>query len=412
MTLQSNVRVTIAYAEESAFGVAASTAGRLIRRVKSNLGTKKESFQSNEIRPDQQVYDMRHGMRKAEGSVEGELSLLTWDDWFAGLLRSTWATGVSKTQAQLGDVTAGASLSKFVFANSAALEGFRVGDVLRFTAGMPASILNKNYRITNISTDGKNVFTYPAPGETVSTPVTTYAVKVYGKKILCGQTQRSYTIEQRYPDVDMSELFTGCRIGSCAISIKPNGMVTVNWGILGKDGNLLSGANSPYFAAPDAAYATGIFAGVNGSMRLGIPGVAESEAAIVTSVDMTIDNGLQSEGVIGASTAPDVFYGPLTVKGSMSVYLSDRTVFDAFLLEQDMTLVIQLDLPGGVAGSADDFIVFKLPRIKLSDATKDVAAEGGVIVTYPFQALITPTDNLARDEATIAIQRSVASIDT
>lgn len=412
--LQSNVRVTLAIAEESEFGVAPTTGARIIRRTESSLGMRKESFESSEVRPDQQVYDMRHGMRKVDGGIKGELSLLTWDQLFEGLLRSTWATGVSKTNAQLGSVTSAVGAARFVFENSAAAAGFRVGDVIRFTSGMPASILNKNHRIVFISSDGKTVKVYPAPSETIGTPVATYAVQVNGKKLLAGTSRKSYAIEQRYPDTDpdLSQLFTGCRVGSCAMSIKPNGMVTVDWNILGQNGVWKSGSASPHFATPDDAFKTGIFAGVNGSMRLSVASVEETEEAIVTSVDLTIDGGLKSEGVIGSDVAPDIFYGPLKVSGSLSVYLTTLAIPNAFANEQDLSLVIQLTLPPTESGEIEDFFVIKLPRVKLKDATSQIGAEGGTIFTYPFQALLTPTDTLARDESTISFQRSTSTIDT
>ena len=412
--LQSNVSVTLAIAEESTFGVAPTTGARLARRSESSLGLRRESFESTEARPDQQVYDMRLGMRKVDGSIKGELSLLTWDQLFEGLLRSTWATGVSKTQAHLGGITYASSAARFVFENSAADAGFRVGDVIRFTAGMPTSILNKNFRVIFLSADGKTVKTFPAPSETTSTPVATYAVQVNGKKLAVGTARKSYTIEQRYPDTDpdLSQLFTGCRVGSCAISIKPNGMVTVDWNILGQNGVWKSGSASPHFTSPEPAFKTGIFAGVNGSMRLGVASAEETEEAIVTSVDLTIDGGLKSEGVIGADVAPDVFYGPLKVTGSLSVYLTNLSIPNAFANEQDLSLVIQLTLPPTESGEIEDFFVIKLPRVKLKDATSSITADGGTIFTYPFQALLTPTDTLSRDEATIAFQRSTSTIDT
>jgi hypothetical protein len=51
-----------------------TSGGQVLRRVSSSLNLVKDSYQSEEIRTDRQITDFRHGLRRVEGSISGELS--------------------------------------------------------------------------------------------------------------------------------------------------------------------------------------------------------------------------------------------------------------------------------------------------------------------------------------------------
>ena len=402
MTLQSNVNVGIAYAKESTFATpATASAGKYIRRVSSSLALTKDTFASNEVRTDQQIADMRHGLRKITGGIEGELSWQTYDDWFESLLRGTWTNGVSLSQTGLTSVTASVSAKTFTFGGGDPVAlGLRIGDVIRFGT-VAAAINGKNYRIVGFGgTTNRTVTVSPAPGVDVGTAVTTFTVAVQGKKVVPGTNKDSYTIEQIYLDLDVSERYVGCRIGSAKVNLQPTGMATVSWDVLGDDGTNMTGASSPYFTTIAAAPSTGIFAGVSGSLRF-----AGAERAVVTGLDLQIDNNLSSQAVVGAATAPEIFYGRMVVTGNVSVYVEDSSLLDAFVNESEVDITAQLELPLASGATAPEFLVFNMQRVKLSGASKSIGPDGGVIATFPFQSLLA-TAGSGKDATSITIQRS------
>lgn len=67
-----------------------------IRHTTCSLGLTKESFQSNELRSDRQISDLRHGAKKVEGEVGFELSYGAFDDLLAAALFGSWTTNVLK----------------------------------------------------------------------------------------------------------------------------------------------------------------------------------------------------------------------------------------------------------------------------------------------------------------------------
>lgn len=402
MTIQSNVGVTLAYALESTFGQAATAGGtsQYLRRVSSSLQITKESFQSNEVRPDYQVADLRHGLRSARGNIEGELSIQTYDDFLQALLGGTWTAGVSCSPADFATgvtVATSGTTSTLTFAGSGSLltKGFKAGDIVRATGLTNPANNAKNLRIVALTATVMTVF----PAITATTQQATgWTVAVAGKKLLMGTTKRSFTIEQNYADVDVSELFTGCRVNSGAFSVTPTGMATINFEVMGQNGIVLPAASAPYFNAPTAAPATSIVAGLDGGLRFG-----GAEQAIVTAMDLTVSNNMSMTGVIGTNVAPDVFQGRKTASGSISAFLENEDLINIFLNEAEVDLTATLLTS---TGTPQDFITLNMQRVKLSSVQKTVAAEGGVIAQFGYTALLA---SLATADATsISLQRSNA----
>lgn len=388
MTLQSNVNVSVRYAPETTFGTA-GTSAQVLRRVSSSLNLTKDVFTSNEVRSDQQVYDLRHGVRRVAGGIQGELSTQSWDDFIEAALRGTWASGGTGSNANLTSIAV--SGSAFVAGGGSFItQGFKVGDVVRLSGFTHANVA-KNFRITALTATNMTVF--PAPA--AMTAQTTFTIAVAGKKVTTGVQKRSFTIEQNYPDSDFSELFLGCRIGSMSLGLPPSGMATVGFDFQGKDGQNLAAPAAPYFASPTAQTATGILAGLNGSLL--IDGTA---SAIVTGLDLQVQNNLSSQPVVGANTVPEIFYGRTVITGNVSVFLEDENFMNVFLNEEEIDIVAQLDAAGST-----DFMCVAVNRVKFTGASKTVGPDGGVIVQFPFQALLK-TGATTYDSGTLVIQRS------
>lgn len=409
MAIQNQVTASVIIAPESTFGTAAPTGAAnaiTLRRVSSSLALGKDVFQSAEVRPDQQVVDMRHGTRRPGGGIEAQLSNAAFDPLLEALLRGTWVAGVSVLPAVYTTVAAAntvgtpltpGSLGTLTWAaGDPVAAGFRVGDVVRLTGSGFAANQNINFRIISFGgTSNRTITVTPSPAVVGAQAGTNMAVP--GSKLICGTARRSFTVEQLFGDIEVSELYTGMRVGSGAIRIPPNGMATCSFGFMGQDMVILDGASSPYFTAPVAAGADGIFAGPQGSLRF-----AGAERGVVTGVDINIDVGLSADPVVGRDTVPDIFYGTTTVSGNVSAYLEDKSLIEKFVNESEVELVSLLQASGSVAPIP--FMCFNLPRIKLGGATKTVGAQGGVIATFPFTALKAGATGV--DASTIVIQRS------
>lgn len=402
MAIQNAVTTDVVIGAETTFGTpATATVGQALRRVSSSLAPQKESFQSNEVRADLQVSDMRHGMRSARGTIEGELSIQTYDALFEAAFGGTWAAGVSTSPSDFATgvtITTSGQTSTLTFAGSGSLltKGFKVGDVVRATGLTNPANNNLNLRIVALTATVMTV--YPAITATAQ-QATGWTVAVTNKKLLLGTTKRSFTIEHVYNDIDVSELFTGCRINGVSVRIPPNGMVTASFDILGRDAQVKTGANSPYFTPVAAAPNTGIVSGLNGAAR-----IAGQELGIITALDLSLTNNMSVNGVIGANTSPDVFQGRKVATGNVSVYLQDETLINAFLNESEIDLVAQMLTS---SGTPQDFLTLSMQRVKFTSSSKTIAAEGGVIAQYGYQALLAAGGTGTNlDTSSIVLQRS------
>lgn len=396
MPLQSNVNALIRYGLETTLGTASTAAGKSIRRISSTMALTKEAFSSNEVRPDQQVFDARHGVRRVTGAIQGELSTQTYDDWIEACLRGTWATGltIQNTTPAMSSATLTATTGALTgtytgSAGSFITAGLRVGDVFRVTGSTGNT--NRNFRIVGMTATVLTVF--PAP--TTAAAASTWSIIVQGRKLAPGTTARSFTIEQNYPDIDVSEQFLGCRVGEMGVSLPPTGMATVSFGMQGTNAVFTSGAQAPTFASPAAAPATNLLTAVGGSLS-----IAGTPSAIVTGVDFSVSNNLSSTPVVGSNFVPDIFYGRMVIQGNLTAYFDDLTVLNYFLNETEVHLQIQLDDANGL-----DFLCFRMPRVKLMGGSKTVGPDGGVILQSPFQALLS-SGVTGVDDGSLIVQRS------
>lgn len=394
MALQPNVNVSVRYAAETTYGTQGTGSGQLLRRVSSSLALNKDSFQSNEVRSDAQVFDVRHGTRRAAGAIQGELSTQTWDDMLEAAMRGTWAAGVSSTQAAFTNIQVSSGAFQ-IGGGSWITAGFKVGDVIRLSGFTHANV-GKNFRITALT--ATNATVYPTPAS--MTAQTTFTVAVAGKKLANGTTGRSFTIEQFYPDIDISEVYLGMRVGEVGISMPPAGIATINLGFQGQNGLTYSGASAPVYPSPTAETSTGVLAGVSGSLS-----IAGSISSVVTGVDFSLNNNLNSTPVVGSNQVPEILYGRNVVTGNVSAYLESTTLIDAFLNESEIGLAVQLE----TGSDPKDFLLFNFARIKLTGVSKTIGPDGGVIASFPFQALLrTGGAGTVYDQSTLVIQRSNA----
>lgn len=388
MTIAKGVSKKVAYKKEAVgqWGVLpGATGAKYIRRVTANFNLTKETYESNEIRTDYQVADMRHGVRSAEGSLNGELSPGSYGDFIASVVARDWTAGVSIASVS-ADIATGVGTKVYTLTRatgSFVTDGLKVGMVVRLTGA------------TNLANNGNNllviavtalVATVRVLSETLLVAETgaTLAIAQVGKQTyapLTGHTDDSYTFEEFYSDIGQSEVYTGLKVGSAAFQLPSTGLVTCDFSFMGK--NLEQTGTSQYFTSPTAANTEGIFAAVSGAVVVnGVP------VAVITSADFTIDRGLEAANVVGSNFAADVFTGRIRVSGNMSTYFQDATFRDYFDDEAQISVIIALST--GSEKDAD-VVAFTLPRVKLGSATKN-DTEMGITQDHSFTALLKDND--------------------
>ena len=398
MSIAKGVSKKVAYKKESTWGTIATAAGgKYLRRVTANFNLTKETYESAEIRTDYQVSDMRHGVRSAEGSLNGELSPSAYADFMQSVVARDFSAGGTTTGASLTIAVAGSFFTITRAAGSWLTDGFYVGNVVRLAgAGFnPANVAN-NLLVVSMSATVLTVRVLSGTPLVAEGPIAASGVSVAGKITyapLTGHTDDSYTIEEWYADIAQSEVYTGNKVGTMSVQLPATGLVTCDFSFMGK--NLEQKGTSQYFTAPTAAGTNGILASVSGAMV-----VNGQPVALITSMDFSVERGLEAANVVGSNFAADVFTGRIRVTGNFSTYFQDGVFRDYFDAESKISLVVALST--GVEKDAE-VISFSFPLIKLGSATKS-DSEMGIVQDHSFTALLNPVTTDGLIGSTILIQ--------
>lgn len=399
MAIAKGVSKRVAYKKEGAstWGTPAGPTGsKYIRRVTSNFNLTKETYESAEIRTDYQVADFRHGIRSVDGSINGELSPGAYADFMASALARDFTAvtpiaGVS--------VTIAASGTFFTVTRSAGswlADGITIGNVLALTgAGLNVDNASNNLLVVALSATVATVQVLSGTPLIAEGPITPVGVAVRGKVTYAPETAHtddSYTFEEFYADISQSEVYTGNKVGSVAVTLPTTGLVTTDITFMGKDRPLKN--TTQYFTTPAAAGTSGIFASVSGAL------VVNGQAVgLITSLDFTTDRGLEGANVVGQNTMAQVFTGRIRVTGNFSTYFQDAIFRDYFDNESTISLVVALST--GVEKNAD-VVTFTIPKIKVGSADK-ADAEMGIIQSHSFQALLNTVTTGGLAPTTLAI---------
>jgi len=403
MTIAQGVKKVVSYKKQTGLGSPASgSGGQELRRVTSTINLTKDTYQSNEIRSDQQIADFRHGSKQVTGTLSAELSAGTYKDFLQSVLRKDFVAISSLTAAA---VTIVASTGVITFQTGNPLTGgIKIGNVVRITVGsVNAANLNKNLLVTGVTASTLTVKTLNGSAlADNATSVTGVTIAIPGKYTYVpetAQTQDYYTVEHWFSDVAQSEVYQDVVQTNAQVKIPANGMATIDFPLVGLN---VSTGTSQVLTSPTAITTGGVTAGVNGLLL-----VAGSPVAIVTSIDFDVNGNISvADAVVGSVSRPDVFQGSVAVTGTFSAYFTDAVFRDYFINETEVSLIIAL-----TTDSTDiaDFVVFSMSRIKLGGADVSDGANG-LTRSFPFTALKNTSGGaaLANLATTFMVQDSLA----
>lgn len=403
MPQASGIFKQVAIKRETTYGTVPSAASaQLLRRVQSTIDLTKETYQSTEKRPDLQISDFRHGVRRVQGSLQGELSPKTYSDIFAAMLKRDFTAGVSASSLSITVAGTAPTFTLTRGAGSYLTDGFKVGDVVRLTAGtFNAANLNKNLLIVGLTATVATVMTLNGTSLVAEGPIASATLAVQGKKTwipTSGHTDVSFSIEHFFSDLPLSEVYSGIKFDKAQIDLPPTGLAKVAFDVMGQN---VTTSGTRYFTSPTAVTTQSVLAAVNGILL--VNGVAQT---VVTGLQISIDPAMSGDPVVGSNTVPNLFPGPVTVSGQFTAYFSDATLRDLFLNETETSLVVAMTADNTATA---DVLTFVLPRIKVGGAAKS-DDQGGIVQTLPFQALINNAGGTgtSSEQTTIVIQDTAA----
>lgn len=354
------------------------TGGQSLRRVSSTLSLMKNTYQSAEIRTDRQIVDFRHGTKRAEGNIAGELSLGTYMDLFQAVHRDTAVVTPTIDQTVLISVAADAPTSTLTFGGGdPVVAGLKVGQLIRLT-GTTAND-GQNFSIIAFSgASNRTVLVDPKPVTMVAD--TTFTVLTPGKMTSVPSTnfvKRKFGFEVFHDDLNIARLYQECRIGSYRLALPATGMGTCEFTVLGR--SQYDPPSGPYFTAPAGETGTAVLAAVNGSLYFG-----SQKIGVATAADLTMNLTPTPAEVIGQNFSAEIFLGRANLTGTVTAFLDSQVLIDDFINETEVSMLFTLNASSAPNSPA---MTIYLPRLKFGTAAVNLTGEGGQSVSLSVQAL-------------------------
>ena len=135
MTFSAGSFHGLRYVTESSYGVTPSTPAMIdLRHTACTLGITKDAFQSNELRSDRQISDLRHGAIQVTGGFDFELSYGEYDTILESALFGAWADNVLKA-----GVTPKSFTMERAYADIAKYSSFTGCEATTFSLSVPSN---------------------------------------------------------------------------------------------------------------------------------------------------------------------------------------------------------------------------------------------------------------------------------
>jgi hypothetical protein len=377
MTFQTGSNVLVALKREVTTGVAPVATGASQLRITSSPGLvlKRANIQSAEKRPDMLKTLARLGGKTVDGSYNAELTVGgATDVLLEAIMRSVWSNALVIGSGVFTSITVPTTSTIAWTGGNPITAGLRVGDIIVLTASAQALNNNINVRVTGLSATTITVAGTPL---TVAGSADATASITRLKKVINGATPTRYShaIEQYNADIDLSELFLGCRLVGIKLSFKPGAPVTVQYTFLGLDRQQLTSGTSPFYTTP--AVTTGLDLVADDSF------IRYNGAPVTTFTGFDLDFTITAAGtsVIGNFVSPDVFDNDLMVSGTITGLRQDFSNLALYDAETEFDVSILLQEPSGAPRPC---VNIYLSRAKIGAMSAPIAGDGPMVETLPL----------------------------
>lgn len=201
-----------------------------------------------------------------------------------------------------------------------------------------------------------------------------------GDVLLAGVARRSFTFERGFNGLDTPEYHrsSGVVLAGFELSVSPNSYATMNYTTVGQglSVNTTQVAGSIYSA--DSANIP--FDSFTGSILEG-----GSPVAVVTQLDMSLENGIEPAFVVFSDETLQPTDGKSRITGTLTAYYEDSSLYTKFINGTSSSITFTLTDPDG-----NDY-AFTLPNIKYTGGNPDVSGDGPVTLALEFSAIYDGT---------------------
>lgn len=199
-----------------------------------------------------------------------------------------------------------------------------------------------------------------------------------------GIERQSFTFVDYQADLPEGKytIYRGCEINSIALTVSAESMTTVEFGVIGRSMEIAE--TLPTGSTLKSRTTTSPMDGFQGTLRES--GVA---SAVITELSLNIDNGITPRFVVGSKFSILPGATRRNVTGTVNSYFEDNKLRNKFLNETETNIEFELIDPA----TPTQKYIFKIPRLKFTEASRPVDGEGDIMLNLSYQGLWNSADN-------------------
>ena len=379
MVATSNL-TSIAYDKETVFGTTDATPTfTLLPTTGGSPVNNISTAVSDVIRQDRQTDDLIVVDGDIAGDINFELSYDPYADFMDSVLMEAAVAGTISLSAVTNDGTT----DNTIIGDTGIESAIATGDVFRMTSVTDPTI---DGEYTCIASGTNAVTVFPATGATAALTdlvITADYIKSNGASPIQG-----YTIRKKADNdgTDYLWYYRGCAINSMNLKFATGSILNGTFGIMGlTEETRLTALTGETADTPIPAYSILNAVSSIGVIRIG--GVTLGTCSFA-SLDLTIDNQINSAKAIGTLGACDLAAYSLMVTGNTEVYFSNLDLYDKFVAADAFSVTIILtDGTGNTIG-------IDMPKCKFESLDTPISGKDAFLMqSGSFKALRDATDD-------------------
>jgi hypothetical protein len=370
-------RVDIRFSEETVWNETPSAPTMAsLPYVSEGLVYNKRSITSQLVRSDRLIEDIIEVGAGSGGPINFEYKFGDFDKLIEGALGSVFATATFTGSAGNLDIAASGAGVQVLTAPAATWNSYVVGAYVRVSGANANN--NGVFRIT-----AKTSTTLTINNATGTLQNDADGATVLMKYIRTGTTKKSYLVEKHFADINQFISFRGCRVGTWAMDVTAEQIITGSFGLLGA-GAFPAGATVSGSVTPAGALSV---CGATSNMgRIEEGGVALTTK--VKSVKFNLNANPRQLTAIANKFPIGINLGSFDITGSVEAYFEDLALYNKFINHTDSSLVFEFD------SAEDDRTIITISNLKFTNAQPVGAGlNQDVTVMMDFTAKRNATDN-------------------
>lgn len=373
---------SLAFIAESTLGSTPATPElTALRFTGEDLGTNKDTVQSEEIRSDRQVPFVTKVGLNPGGSFDYEFSYSPFQPFIASALGNTLQTVDINAVIVSFDDTADT-----ITGSASDFDDVRVGSLINVANAATAGN-DGLHRVIGKSADG-SVLTLAAGSLAATDAADT--VDIDGLNITNGTLKPSFTIEKGIVNTsgaDFFQTFLGMVVDTWSLEIESKAVVTGSFDFLGMTAPAGSAATIDNDATYTEAASDPVMNGTGNVGTINIDGAVATEK--FKSISLEVGANLRGKDAMGTEGFFDIGTGTIEVTGTFMIYFLDNDFLDKIRNHTSISLEFYIQDDDG------NRVYFYLPNVKLNQG--DPTIEGintDVMVETEFQAIRDATTGI------------------